>query len=80
MMEASAAEMRREEARSKRMGRLEDQRAEQEEAARIAAKAAAKRARAAQKPKKKKKRRTGVNAFLNDEASESDDDSEDYSD
>lgn len=80
MMEASAADIRREEAHSKRLGRQEDIEADQEEAARVAAKAAAKKARAASKPKKRKKRRTGVNAFVNDEASEEDDEDseEDY--
>ena len=69
MMEASAADMRREEARSKRIGRLEDAEAQREEEERLAAKL--KRAQK-KKPRKKKKRKTGVSAFLADEASESD--------
>ena len=69
MMEASAADMRREEARSKRIGRLEDA-----EAQRLAAKL--KRAQK-KKPRKKKKRKTGVSAFLADEASESDSEEDD---
>lgn len=75
MMEASAADIRREEARSKRIGRMEDAEAEREEAERLAAKA--KRALKKSKPKKKKKRRRGVSALIADEASDSDSDEED---
>jgi hypothetical protein len=81
MMEASAAEIRREEARSRRLGRQEDAQAEAEEAARMVAKAARKAARKAKVKKKRKKPRTGVSAFLADEASEdSDDDDSEYDD
>lgn len=79
-MEASAADIRREEARSKRLGRQEDVLAEKEEAERVAAKAARKTAHKAKKKKKRKKAKTGVNPFLADEASEDsdEDDEEEY--
>eukprot|EP00892_Ulva_mutabilis_P012908 jgi/Ulvmu1/9990/UM059_0039.1 len=76
MMEASAADIRREEARSKRIGRLEDAEAEREEEERLAAKA--KRAQF-KKQKKKRKRKTGVSALIADEAeSDSEEDEDEY--
>ena len=69
-MEATAAEIRQEEARSKRAGRLEDEKEEQAELLRQAAKIEKRRAR--------RKRRRAGGGLIDDEVSE--DSSDDGSD